>query len=447
MRASLTILLIDNDAQQSAMIDQIIRNRLGFHAIIKKDVQATLQALNAYELEADVILIDISFANAKNLDWLPKLHNAHPHIPLIVFTGYGDSDQVEKALRAGACDYLAKPVSHLRLKTSILNACKLRLLSRELNALRTANPAKASGHATIEVTGFQKVELRKPESKRLLISGPAGCGKKHFAALFHRLHGQGEMEIVASSTLSMQGGAASLKQELHYLCQRLGEGTLVLDEIAALPPGEQQVLREFMCMEPQTRFVFITRRNLAEEVMQRRFDKDLQTLICKEMIVMPKLEGRDQDIAALATHFCIAFALQEQKSIFGISPEAMKWLCQYSWPGNIRQLKQALHRAVILCDSTHLQPQHFHPLISRHSVPSSRMGSNNTFATHLTRHVPLCRDDGNIRTLQELESDLIYFAIEHYNGRMTEAARRLGIGRSTLYRKVTDFNIPIPAEA
>ena len=170
------------------------------------------------------------------------------------------------------------------------------------------------------------------------------------------------------------------------------------------------------------------------------FREDLYDKLRVGEVRVPPLRERTEDIPLLAGHFCRQYGAQEDRFIREISPEAMAGLQQLAWPGNVRQLSRLVQRAVLLSDGERLTGMHFSPLLGINEF-SDRARQRQAFLS--ARQLPLCTADGNLRSYHELEEDLIFFAVQYYSGRMSEIARRLGIGRSTLYRKINDMNIQL----
>ena len=180
--------------------------------------------------------------------------------------------------------------------------------------------------------------------------------------------------------------------------------------------------------------------DLGKRVKEGGFREDLYDKLQVGTVRLPSLRERAEDIPLLVRHFCQQYGAQEDRFIREISPEAMAGLQQLAWPGNIRQLSRMVQRAVLLSDGERLTGMHFSPLLGSADY-SDRARQRQAFLS--ARQLPLCTADGNLRSYHDLEEDLIFFAVQYYSGRMSEIARRLGIGRSTLYRKINDMNIQL----
>ena len=247
-------------------------------------------------------------------------------------------------------------------------------------------------------------------------------------------------------------------------------GTLFLDEVGELPldtqvkllralqEGEVDPVGSKRSVRVDVRIISATNQNLIELVKQGRFREDLYYRLNVFPITVPPLRGRKDDVPDLARRFVARFSAEESKRIRGICAEALALLCAYDWPGNVRQLENTIFRAVVLADSDELGVSEF-PQIAAHvegfdvRVPplpvqlvapaSMRMPSPEPHTLHLREpHVlRLLDENGDVRQLEKIEAETIRFALNHYRGQMSEMARKLGIGRSTLYRKMKDFGL------
>jgi DNA-binding NtrC family response regulator len=248
--------------------------------------------------------------------------------------------------------------------------------------------------------------------------------------------------------------------------QEANGGTLFLDEVGELPLDIQvKLLRALQeseidpvgakrSVKVDVRIVSATNRDLTQAVAEGRFREDLFYRLNVFPVEAPSLRDRKEDVPALVEHFVRRFNVEEGKSVVGAAPETLAFLSAHDWPGNVRQLENAVYRAIVLADAPYLQPYDF-PAISGIAAPSPEMAaavptpagqtpapppSASEMLAALPRETPvrILDERGHLRTLEEIERDLIQHAIEVYAGHMSEVARRLGIGRSTLYRKVRE---------
>ncbi|MDB5497657.1 MAG: tacA, partial [Phenylobacterium sp.] len=243
--------------------------------------------------------------------------------------------------------------------------------------------------------------------------------------------------------------------------QEANGGTLFLDEVGELPldiqvkllralqEGEIDAVGGKRPIKVDVRIVSATNRDLSLAVKEGRFREDLFYRLNVFPIEAPALRERKEDVPALVDAFVKRFNVEEGKTVVGATPETMAYLCAFDWPGNVRQLENAVYRAIVLADAPYLQPHDF-PAISGVAPPAAPAeGAPASIAItpvggqlmpDIPQAVPvrILDERGHLRTLEEIERDLIQLAIEIYAGHMSEVARRLGIGRSTLYRKVRE---------
>nr|MBF0664709.1 sigma-54-dependent Fis family transcriptional regulator [Brevundimonas sp.] len=312
----------------------------------------------------------------------------------------------------------------------------------------------------------------------VLITGESGVGKEVIARALHGASdrsgkpfvavncGALPVNLVESILFGHEKGSFTGASDKHLgkFAEASG-GTLFLDEIGELPldmqvkllralqEGEIDPVGSKRAVKVDVRIVSATNRDLAEQVREGRFREDLFYRLNVFPIEAPALRERREDIPALVEHFVARFNVEEGKRVTGCAAETLAMLSTFDWPGNVRQLENAVYRAIVLSDSPFLQPHDF-PAISGVAAPLPSAGDGRPEATPpgespfagASAELPplpdmpirILDERGHLRTLEEIERDLIQHAIEVYAGHMSEIARRLGIGRSTLYRKVRE---------
>jgi DNA-binding NtrC family response regulator len=206
--------------------------------------------------------------------------------------------------------------------------------------------------------------------------------------------------------------------------------------LRALQEGEVDPVGSSKPVNVDIRLISATNRELQQQVSEGKFREDLFYRLNVFPIQIPPLRNRLEDIPPLSAHFVAKLAVTEGKAVRGLSGDALELLMGFDWPGNVRQLENAIFRAVVLCDGDELTLEDF-PQIAQSMGMASPMAHNGGANGGL----PVLNAAGDIRTLDAMEADMIRLAIDKYEGQMTEVARRLGIGRSTLYRKVSEFGI------
>ncbi len=489
------ILVVDDDPVQCRLVEGMLQ-KLGYETQSIDNGDAALALLTAPDGQRfDAVILDLVMPNLDGLGVLAKLRQAAISVPVIVQTAHGGIDNVVSAMRAGAVDFVVKPVGAERLQVSLRNALNLSALEGELNRIKHSRSGTLGIADIITKSAVMQSVLRMAEKAAgsnipVLIAGESGVGKELIA---RAIHGSGERRmkpfvavncgampenLIESILFGHEKGSFTGATERHVgkFVEASG-GTLFLDEIGELPPAAQvKLLRSIQEGEVEpvgarkpvkvdVRLVSATNRDLIADVKQGRFREDLFYRLHVFPITVPPLRERPNDIPALARHFLSLFAAEERKRIRSITPEALRLLTAFQWPGNIRQLENAVFRAVVLAEGDSIGVAEF-PQITAQMAPSAipQMepetaddsdlgGASLSPGPHADNEptaaaaptapdaaaidaLPLLDAAGVMRPLDELEADIIRYAVAHYRGQMSEVARRLRIGRSTLYRKL-----------
>jgi DNA-binding NtrC family response regulator len=496
------VLIVDDDPVQRRLLEGML-DRFGYEPVALDNGDAALELLGLPDGgRIDCMILDLVMPNLDGLGVLARLRQAGIRLPVVVQTAHGGIDNVVSAMRAGAFDFVVKPVGAERLQVSLRNALNTSALEGELQRL-THSRAGTLGFADI-ITRSANMEavIRVAEKAAasnipVLISGESGVGKELIA---RAIHGTGERRsrpfvavncgampenLVESILFGHERGSFTGATERHTgkFVEASG-GTLFLDEVGELPPAAQvKLLRAIQegevepvgarkAVKVDVRIISATNRDLIADVKAGRFREDLFYRLHVFPITVPPLRERRADIPALARHFLARFAAEEGKRIRLIAPEALQLLVAFPWPGNIRQLENALFRAVVLADGDSVEIGEFPQIAALVSVPQGgeapaphsapaetdsaqdAAGLESDFPA-LTDHPPFVEADGpfltdalplldaagEVRAIEEIEAELIRYAITHYRGQMSEVARRLRIGRSTLYRKLDALGI------
>ncbi len=491
------VLVVDDDPVQCRLLEGMLQ-KFGYEPLTLDNGDAALELLNLPDGgRIDCMILDLVMPNLDGLGVLARLRQAGIKLPVIVQTAHGGIDNVVSAMRAGAVDFVVKPVGAERLHVSLRNALNTSALEGELARLK---------HSRAGTLGFADILTRSPNMTAVirvaekaaastipvLISGEFGVGKELIA---RAIHGTGERKsrpFVAVNCGAMPENLVELILFGHEKGSFTGAterhtgkfvdasgGTLFLDEVGELPAAAQvKLLRAIQEGEVEpvgarksvrvdVRIISATNRDLIADVKAGRFREDLFYRLHVFPIAVPPLRARPADIPALARHFLARFAAEEGKRIRLIAPDAMQLLTAFPWPGNIRQLENALFRAVVLADGDSVgigefpqitaaawahgsgEPPLGPPASDTVDGPDMLDAEQAGFAT-VTDHPPLLPSEaplladalplldaaGEVRPLDEIEAELVRYAVTHYRGQMSEVARRLRIGRSTLYRKL-----------
>jgi DNA-binding NtrC family response regulator len=495
------ILIVDDDPVQRRLLENMA-SRFGYEVMVADGGDAAVAAFTGPDAaRIDCMILDLVMPDLDGYGVLTRMRETGLNIPVIVQTAHGGIDTVVSAMRAGATDFVVKPVGAERLQVSLRNALSVSALETEFQRLKRSRTGTLTFRDIITRNGRMQAVLRTAEKAAtslipVLVEGESGVGKELIA---RAIHGSGERRakpfvavncgaipdnLVESMLFGHEKGAFTGATDRHVgkFVEASG-GTLFLDEIGELPPAAQvKLLRAIQegqvdpvggkkPIKVDVRIISATNRNLIADVKTGRFREDLFYRLHVFPITVPPLRERPEDIADLVRHFLIRFAAEEGKRIRAVTGEALGLLNAHPWPGNVRQLENAVFRAVVLADGDEVGANEF-PQLALHAIraaapavvpadelprpapeavssaplileeapamsPQAAEASGGVGADALT----LVDAAGNVRPLDEIEAEVIRFAIARYRGQMSEVARRLKIGRSTLYRKLEEIGI------
>jgi DNA-binding NtrC family response regulator len=479
-----TVLIVDDDPVQRRLLEAAI-TRSGMSAITAPGGQPALDLINGPRGDQIVLmLLDLVMPDMDGLQVLAKLRVSHPDLPVIVLTAKGGIDSAVEAMRAGANDFLVKPASPERITVSIRNQLKIGVLSHEVTRLKKKTDNRLTFEDLVAKSSIMRQVFRLGERAAqsnipILIEGESGVGKELIARAiqgssdrsgrpFVTLNcGAIPENLIESILFGHEKGSFTGATDKHLgKFQEADGGTLFLDEIGelridmqvkllrALQEGEVDPVGSKRPVKVDVRIISATNRDLAELTREGRFREDLYYRLNVFPIVIPPLRDRHEDIPALARHFIERFAAEEHKVVAGLSPEAGDLLAHFEWPGNVRQLENTIFRAVVLCDGSQLDVCDFSQIAAAMGVeartrrfvaetPSQSVMPGRPVSQSMASPYALTAVDGagHMRKLEDVESEMIRLAISRYDGHMSEVARRLGIGRSTLYRKLKELGL------
>lgn len=460
------LMLVDDEPAQCRLVSAIA-SRAGWRTVFARDAETAIAMLGTQDgMMLDAILLDQWVPGSDAASLIAELKSRRPALPVLLMTAIGSTDSAIEAMRAGASDYIIKPVAAERLIAALSLAAEHAKNFGELQPL-----TEKIGHQLEfdEIIGSAPafrtalaIAAKAARSKApILIEGEGGVGKEVVADAIHAASPRARLPFlkincgaIAPNLLDSvlfghekDAFAGAFDRRVGIL-QQADTGTVFLDEIDRLPAetqvrlvrllteGEVQPLGSPHSYRIDVRVITACNNDLTAKVESGALREDLYYRINVVQLHIPPLRDRIGDIPALARHFLGRMANQPGLRSLGITEEALGLLRSYDWPGNVRQLQSALFRAAVLCDRDALTPEEFPQIASAVGKRTEAVSNHNEGAG-----IALYEQDGNMRPLDEIEADVIRLAIGHYRGRMTEVARRLGIGRSTLYRKLADLGI------
>jgi DNA-binding NtrC family response regulator len=488
------VLIVDDDPTQRRILEEVIK-RLGYDTKTAGSGEQALSILQGDGPAISLILLDLVMPGVDGMQVLSTLKENADSPPIIVQTAHGSIDSAIGAMREGAADFVVKPVSPERLEVTIKSALRLQELTGEIKRIKK----KAEGKLTFDDLILRGEAMQRvvhlgrrgaTSSIPVLIEGESGVGKELIARAI-----QGESERAGRPFVTVNCGAIpeNLVESILFghekgaftgaVDKRIGKfqeadgGTLFLDEIGELPLDAQvKLLRALQDGEIDAvgskkptrvdfRLISATNRDMITLVKEGKFREDLYYRLNVFPIWVPPLRERIEDVPHLAAHFLARFAAEEGKRVTGLTQDAIRLLMAYSWPGNVRQLENAVFRAIVLADGAELtvnefpqiaaqvegfqvEPPTAPPQVQRAPAYTgpALLGAEATVPRTVevksgSLGIPAIDGDGDIRPLDEIEADMIRLALGRYRGHMTEVARRLKIGRSTLYRKMQEYGL------
>lgn len=460
------LLLIDDEPAQCRLITALA-SREGWRTIIARDSESAIATLGTRQgMQLGAIVLDQWVPGDDACSLIAELKARRPALPILMLTTSASPLLAVEAMRAGATDYLIKPVAPERLLQALRSATTRESDACELQPLTEKIGATLDFDSMIGATpAFRAALAVSAKAARthgtVLIEGETGTGKEMLVRAMHAASPRAKAALrtinigsiaanqIESVLFGHEKGAFPGAFERHIgVLQHADGGTLVIDEIDRMPEPMQERLVRFLergdvqpigarhSFRVDVRLIACANAGLRDLVDIGDFRADLHALLSQTQVVLPALRQRSGDIPALARHFLTRIGEQPGLRSLGITDGALALLAAYDWPGNVRQLQTTLFRAAVFCEGEALTAQDF-PNLSNLIGEATRRAPSVTDGAGVT----LFAADGNLRPLEDIEADVIRLAIGHYRGRMTEVARRLGIGRSTLYRKLSELGI------
>ncbi len=461
------LMLIDDEPAQCRLITALAA-REGWRTLIVEDSETAIAMLGTRQgMQLNAIILDQWVPGDDASTLIAELKARRPALPILMLTTSASPLLAVEAMRAGATDYLVKPVAPDRLMQALRAATTREAPRDELAPLTEKMPSNPDFESMIGAAPTFRAALAVAAKAArghapVLIEGESGSGKEMLMRAMHAASprtrlpfrivnaGATPANSIESVLFGHEKGAfpGAFDRQIGAL-QHCDGGTLAIDEIDRLPMAVQERLAESLArgdvrpigarhsFKIDTRLIAASDLPLRDLVTTGHFLPDLLDAIAPTCVVLPPLRYRLGDVPALARHFLARIGEQPGLRALGITDGALSLLGAYDWPGNVRQLQAVLFRAAVFCDGDALTAGDFPQLSNMLGGPDSPALQSVQEGVGVMLYTP----DGNLRPLEDIEADVIRLAIGHYRGRMTEVARRLGIGRSTLYRKLGELGL------
>ena len=455
MNSKNTVLVVDDDIAHRTMLNTLISG-WGYDVTEADDGATAIEKVKKQSY--DLVLMDVRMVTVSGLEALEQIKSFNPAIPVIIMTAYSSVDTAVDALKQGAHDYLTKPLDFDKLKITIARSMEHTRLKEENRLLKESlgkhfDRQNIIGQSPAMVNLLETVAQVAPSEATVLITGESGTGKELIAGAIHfnssrkdgpfvKINCAAITETLLESELfghekGAFTGADRRKEGRFYQAHR---GSLFLDEVSEMSLTMQVKLlrvlqeREFTrvggekTIQVDVRVIAATNKDLAGLIGKDQFREDLYYRLNVVSLEVPTLRERREDISLLAQHFLQSFAAKNHKEIKGFTPQAMDHLIRYDWPGNVRELMNAVERAVVLSRADWLSEKDFHLIIGPEQNNSTAEATGQTI------------DADGATALEEVEKATILRTMEATGGNKSEAARRLGITRKTLHKKLKAYD-------
>ncbi|NUM81708.1 sigma-54-dependent Fis family transcriptional regulator [bacterium] len=455
------ILVVDDDKNILRLINVYLENE-NYRLYNATDGNECFQMLE--QVMPDVVLLDLKIPGLDGIAVMERIKKFFPHIPIVMVSAHGTIEVAVESMRGGAYDFVTKPFDSNRLKVSVRNALLIHSLSQELERLKSELYQVHDFGSIIGRSGkMQEIynvleKISRSSNVTVLIMGESGTGKELVAREIHnRTATRAHKPFVAVNCAALpeslleselfgheKGAFTGATERRSGKFEQANGGTIFLDEIGEMTAATQakviRVLqeREFTriggteTIKVDVRLVSATNRNLEEAVKNGQFREDLYYRISVFPLIMPALRDRKEDIPLLSAHFLEKFKKREKKNVESIARDALEVLLNYHWPGNVRELENTIERAVVLCSGTEITLEDLPQAIR--TLGLTKPGNlENSFDINGTLD----------EILERVEEKVIKKVYADCDGNISELARRLNMGRATIYRKAEKYQLPI----
>jgi DNA-binding NtrC family response regulator len=450
-----SILVVDDDKNIGKMIEINLRKAKEYNVNTATSGEACLKILS--EHLPDLVLLDIQMPGIDGIETLKRIRDNEPRIPVVMMSAHGTIEKAVESMKLGAYDFITKPFASDRLLVTVKNALMTSSLKREIAELRNELKTRYDFANIVGQSGkmqevFRAIEKIINSNVTVLIQGESGTGKELIARAIHfHSKARASKQFVAVNCSALP--ESLLESELFghekgaftgASGRRIGKfevangGTIFLDEIGLMSQMTQAKLlrvlqeREFErvggneLVKVDVRVISATNVDLEEAVKNGTFREDLFYRISVFPIRLPSLRERKEDIPLLSAHFLEKYSRQEEKEIEGIASDALELLMAYNWPGNVRELENAIERATLLVTTSEISPK---------DLPNSvrAIGEKKIYEKDATLS----------NWIEKLEEDALRQALLECEGNISKTAKKLGIGRATIYRKAKKYGLPM----
>lgn len=444
------ILIVDDETELRELLVTVLEEQ---YDVSQAETAAELQK-NFFQSAPDVVLLDVQLPDANGLDLLPQVKKSWPDTEVIVLTGHGTVAMAVEAGRRGAYNFLSKPFETEKLLADVKCAIERKEQNAENNTLRRAletmsGSASPIFRSTAMQTVVRTVERIAGSDVAILITGESGSGKEVIADLVHSLSPRSKNRIIKINCAalprelieselfgSVKGAFTGATADREGLFRQAEGGTLFLDEISEMPIDTQsKLLRVLQDQEVRPvggktsfrtncRIVAATNRRPEDAIKDGKLREDLYYRISAISVHLPPLRERRDDIMPLAESFLKRFSAQANRALKGFAVDAAERLTSFDWPGNVRQLQNEIQRAVLLCEG-------------------SEVRASDLSISYMKAAVNSGESDTSFTLLEGVERNAIIQMLKETNGNKLETAKRLGIGRQTLYNKIKAYGIEV----
>jgi two-component system, NtrC family, response regulator HydG len=450
------VLVVDDDPGHLAMLQTLIK---GWGYAVTGAVSGEAAASAVRGAPFDAILMDVRMTGISGIEAMGAIKAYNPAIPILIMTAYSDVDSAVAALKAGAYDYLTKPLDFDVLRLGLERALEHAGLRRENERLRLTLGAAAGGEIIGKSPAMREaldmVAMIAPSEATVLITGESGTGKELFAKAIHKASARASGPMVAVNCAALaetlleselfgheKGAFTGAERRREGRFKQADGGTIFLDEIGEVSQAMQlrllRVLQEREVvrvggdetLKVDVRVLAATNRDLRDLVASGRFRQDLYYRLNVVTLNLPPLRGREGDVPLLVAYFLEKYILRNKKNIKGFTPLAMDHLLRYSWPGNVRELENAVERAVVLTSGEFVGERELPPqvLSGAGGCPGAEAAKTGEAAAAMPA-----------MSLEQAERLAVMAALDESGGNKSQAARKLGVTRKTLHAKLKKF--------